>query len=55
MPAHVTEETESERRVKVTLYLPRDLLEWMKGHCEANGMAQSRLLTVLVQRYRDQH
>ena len=51
MPAHVTDET--ERRVKVTLYLPHDLLEWMRKHCEANGLAQSRLLTVLVQRYRD--
>ncbi len=44
---------QAERRVKVTLYLPRDLLEWMREHCEANGLAQSRLLTVLVQRYRD--
>lgn len=52
MPAHVTDET--ERRQKVTLYLPRDLLGWFKAHCEANGMAQSRLLMVLIQRYRDQ-
>lgn len=44
---------DGSRRVKVTHYMPRDLLTWLRGYCEDTGVAQSRLLTLLVRKYRD--
>ncbi len=49
----LTASSEDERRVKVTLYLPRRLLKRLREFSQSTGTAQSRLLTVLLKNYLD--
>lgn len=48
-----TSDTNGSRRVKVTLYMPHNLLVWLRNYCQGTGVAQSRLLTKLLREYRD--
>ena len=44
-----------KRAGKVTLYLDVDLREWLRDHCDETGIAQSRLMAIVIRRYKKEH
>lgn len=43
---------EAQKRVKLTLWVPRELAEWFRTYCEETGAAQSRLVTIFIRDFR---